>query len=252
MAMKGPAQFRPQRASSNRAELVDHLGQRAQLVERVQGGVGPDRVDAFEEFRPDERGRDRAGQPGPVGQAGPGCADEHKVEHGRDLAHPQAQRPPRRLDQLRVALGAGQQLGQHRHVAQPALLLVPAPAEGEQLAQGAHRGETGPVARHAGPRGVQTGLGEQRVEAAAVVEDERLVDPGGGGHGTGRHLGDTQAAKGLRGTVEERGPGIRHGASDRSGATLPHGPRRRPGPARLERPLKDSQAGRTSVVRMAR
>jgi hypothetical protein len=174
----GRPQFRPQRAPRHGSQILHHLDQRPQLVQRVQRRGGPGRVDALEQFEPDEGGRDGAGQAGRVGQVAERGLGHHPDEYGLDLGHPQAERLPDGLGQGGLVLRAGQQLGEYGDVAQRPLLLVQAPAEIEQLTQRVDLGQLRPVHLDPRPGRGEAGLSEQGVEVAEVVEDQGLVDPG--------------------------------------------------------------------------
>ena len=210
----------PQGPAGDRAQLVHDLDQHGELLQGVEGGRCAGRVDPLEQLQADEGGRDRPGQSGRVGQVGQRGRRQQPAQDRLDLGDPEGERPGGRPGQLLVALRAGQQLGQHGDVAQGPLLIVQAPADREQLAQRPDRGQLLAVALHPGPGRREAGLGEQVVDAAEVVEDERLVDAGGAGHGAGRDAGDAVAADRRQRTVDQLLPGVGH----RSTPSLVPGP----------------------------
>lgn len=119
----------------HRPQLVNHLDQHGQLVQRGQCPTGPGRVDAFIEFDPHEGGRDRVGQPRYVGDIGERGLGEQPLQRAFDLLGPQPQRRGNRGGQPLLVLCPGQQLRQHRDVTQPLLLGVDGATQIEQFAQ---------------------------------------------------------------------------------------------------------------------
>lgn len=135
LAAGGPGAVRVEvlaqaRGGSDVVEGRDEGGQLPECRERAVGAVG---VGALVELDADERGRDRPGQPGGVGYPGDRAVAQEPLQGGFDLGDPQRQRVPGGRGEAGVGAGTGEDLGQHGHVASPALPGVQLLAKGEQV-----------------------------------------------------------------------------------------------------------------------
>jgi hypothetical protein len=108
-----------------------------------------------------------------------------------------------------MGAGAGEQLGQHGEVAVRPLLRVERPRRRGQLAEGRDVRQATRVLLRPARRDDDGRFGEEGLDRAEVVEDERLVHVGGARDGPRRRPGDPLLGEGAEGGLDEAVAGRR-------------------------------------------